>query len=60
MNESNQGRMVLAWIKHILVMSNVLENPGKRSLNPNVGGLGLILLSSNNKDNRDKTKKLPL
>lgn len=55
-NESDQGQMFLAWIKHILMKSNMLRSHVKRSLNLNSGGLGLILLSRNNKDTRNKKK----
>lgn len=55
-NESDQSQTFLAWIKQILMMSNVLGSHVKRNLNPNLGGLGLILHSRNNKDNRDKKK----
>jgi len=55
-NESDQCQMFLACIKHILMMSNMLMSHVKRSLNPDLGDLDLILLSRNNKDNGDKEK----
>lgn len=56
MNENDQGQMLLSWIKCILMMSNRLKGHVKRSLNPDLGGWGLILLSRHNKDTRDKKK----
>lgn len=53
-NERDKGQRFWAWIKCILMNSNMLRSHVNRSLNLNSGGLSLTLLSRNNQNNTDK------